>query len=100
MRVLVAGARGFIGRSLCPALEHAGHDVVRGVRPAFDVDDESSVRAALRDVDVAVWLVHGLKRSPTLKRRAMDAARSVIGSEPVDYASWEKETAARFARNA
>lgn len=100
MRVLVAGARGFIGRSLCPALERAGHQVVRGVRPSFDVDDEAKVRAALRDVDVAVWLVHGLKRSPTLKRRALDAARSVMGGARGDYASWETETASRFARHA
>jgi uncharacterized protein YbjT (DUF2867 family) len=90
LKVLVAGARGFIGRALCPALEHAGHHVVYGVRPTFDVDNEPSVRAALHDVDVAVWLVHGLKRSPTLKQRAVGTRR--------DYASWETDTAARFAR--
>ena len=70
MKVLVAGARGFIGRALCPALEHGGHNVVRGVRPAFDVDDESTVRAALVGVDVAVWLVHAMesRRSGTARK--------------------------------
>ncbi len=105
MKVLVAGARGFIGRALCPALEHGHHDVVRGARPRFDVDDERSVREALHGVDVAVWLVHGLKRSPSLKARAVASARGVVrrarnAGGRGDYASWETETAARFARNA
>lgn len=78
LRVLVAGARGVIGRALCPVLARAGHHVVEGVRPAFDVDDEGTMRAALVDVDVAVWLVHGLKH----KR---------------DYAIWETRTASAFA---
>lgn len=94
MKVLVAGARGFIGRALCPALERAGHDVVRGVRPAFDVDDEGSVQRALAGgVDVAVWLVHGLKQSPAWKQRILR-----FGNGRGDYRSWETDTAARFAR--
>lgn len=34
MRVAVTGSTGFIGRALVPALEAAGHEVVRLVRPA------------------------------------------------------------------
>jgi uncharacterized protein YbjT (DUF2867 family) len=79
--VLVAGARGFVGRALCPALEAAGHDVTRGQRPAFDVDDEASVRRALAGQDAAVWLIHGLKNGD-------------------GYAAWEESVAERFARTA
>lgn len=79
MRVLVAGARGFVGSALCPALAGAGHDVLRGVRPAFDVDDEPKVRAALEGQQAAFWLVHGLRR-----RGAYDA--------------WERDVAHRFGR--
>jgi len=76
VKILVAGAGGFVGRALCPALERAGHTVVRGVRPFFDADDVSSVARALEGVDVAYWLIHGLRR---------DA-----------YGSWEKNVAAQF----
>src|SRR5687768_5516360 len=70
-RVLVAGASGFVGRRLCPALEEAGYDVVAmtrrpasydGVgRPvAADVHDPSSLPAALEGCQVAYYLVHSL----------------------------------------
>ncbi len=32
MRVLVAGASGFVGRRLCPVLQASGHDVVAMTR--------------------------------------------------------------------
>jgi uncharacterized protein YbjT (DUF2867 family) len=89
MKILVAGANGFVGRALCPALLAAGHDVRAGVRrvdaaPAgcgapvrFDLDDDDTLVPALRDVDVVVWLVHGLQRE--------------------DFGAWETRVAGHFA---
>ncbi|MBI1948193.1 MAG: NAD(P)H-binding protein [Deltaproteobacteria bacterium] len=88
MRALIIGGTGFVGRALAPALARAGHDVVvGGRRPSApgvdgalvrcDLDDDASVRAALTGVEVAWFLVHGLRRP--------------------DYATWESAAAARFA---
>jgi uncharacterized protein YbjT (DUF2867 family) len=89
MKVLVAGANGFVGRALCPALVAAGHSVRAGVRrpgahvdpggtpTRFDLDDAATLAPALDGVDVVVWLVHGLART--------------------DFAAWEARVAARFA---
>ena len=69
--VLVTGATGFIGRRLVPALLDAGHDVRAMTRRpesydgpgepvGADVSDRASLDEALRDVDVAIYLVHSL----------------------------------------
>ena len=83
-RVLVAGASGFVGRRLCPALEKAGYEVVAmtrnpdrydGVgRPvAGDVHDADSLKPALEGCDAAFYLVHSLD-SPEFERLDAEAA--------------------------
>jgi uncharacterized protein YbjT (DUF2867 family) len=86
MQVLVAGASGFVGTRLCPALVEAGHEVramtrhpddysgvgkpVRG-----DVHDADSLAAALKGCEAAYYLVHSLDDAD-FQRRDADAARS------------------------
>lgn len=84
MRVLVAGASGFVGRRLCVALRDAGHDVRAMTRhpdtyegpgtPVFgDVSDPPSLEEALDGCDAAYYLVHSLD-SKDFKRLDAQAA--------------------------
>jgi uncharacterized protein YbjT (DUF2867 family) len=84
--VLVAGASGFVGRRLCPALEDAGHAVramtrhperYRGAGEAVgaDVRDAASLAAALDGCSAAYYLVHSLD-APDFERRDAEAART------------------------
>src|SRR5215207_9175039 len=86
MKVLVAGASGFVGRRLCPALVEAGHEVramtrhpdrYTGVGDAVygDVSEPDSLRAALAGCDAAYYLVHSLDR-PTFEDDDAAAARA------------------------
>jgi uncharacterized protein YbjT (DUF2867 family) len=72
-RILLTGATGYVGGQLLPALLDAGHTVRCLVRdPARadlpdgaavlrgDVREGAAVRAALRDTDVAYYLVHSM----------------------------------------
>jgi uncharacterized protein YbjT (DUF2867 family) len=85
-RVLVAGASGFVGRRLCPALADAGYDVVAMTRRpesydgvgepvAGDVHDASSLPAALSGCRYAFYLVHSLD-SPDFQRLDAEAAQT------------------------
>jgi uncharacterized protein YbjT (DUF2867 family) len=52
MKVLVAGASGFVGRRLCPALEEAGHQVrAMTRRPETYSGAGEPVRADVHDPD-------------------------------------------------
>src|SRR5919107_4851597 len=83
-RVAVAGATGFVGRRLCPALAAEGYDVVAmtrrplaydGVGEAVpgDVHAPDSLTAALEGCDAAYYLVHSLA-SPDFRRLDAEAA--------------------------
>jgi uncharacterized protein YbjT (DUF2867 family) len=86
---LVAGAGGFVGRHLCPALAAAGYRIRCGsrsparARDAFaqgqwvqlDVSDPRSVETALDGCDVAVYLVHQLDQGPSYPDEEARSAR-------------------------
>jgi len=82
MKLLVAGASGFVGRRLCPALADAGHEVRAMTRrpdrysgagePVHgDVAEPESLAAAAAGCEAAYYLVHSLDK-PTFE--ADDAA--------------------------
>lgn len=86
MKVLVAGASGFVGRRLCPALESAGHDVRAMTRRPddytgvgepvkADVGDEASLASAAAGCDAAYYLVHSLDNANFVKEDARAAWR-------------------------
>jgi uncharacterized protein YbjT (DUF2867 family) len=83
--VLVTGATGFIGRRLVPELVERGMTVRAMTRRpeaydgpgdpvGADVNDPDSLTAALKGVDVAVYLVHSLD-DPDFERKDAEAAR-------------------------
>ena len=86
MKVLVAGASGFVGRRLVPALVEAGHEVRamtrhpdtyqgKGEPVGGDVHDAPSLDAALAGCESAYYLVHSLD-SPDFQRGDAEAAKT------------------------
>jgi uncharacterized protein YbjT (DUF2867 family) len=74
MRLLIAGASGFVGHRLCEALTDAGHEVLAmtrhpdryrgcGTPVRGDVHDPPSLATALQGADAAYYLVHSLDRA-------------------------------------
>ena len=84
VKVLVAGASGFVGRRLCPALAGTGHDVVAMTRnPASyagigtpvhgDVHHPGTLGTAMAGCQAAYYLVHSLS-DPDFERKDAAAA--------------------------
>jgi uncharacterized protein YbjT (DUF2867 family) len=101
VKVLVAGASGFVGRRLCAALEEAGHDVVAMTRnpdryqgPGSpvrgDVQDPSTVQSAMAGGQAAYYLVHSLQdtdfeRKDAAGARAFGEAAARAGLSRIIY---------------
>jgi uncharacterized protein YbjT (DUF2867 family) len=99
--VLVAGASGFVGRRLCPALAAAGQDVRAmtrhpetydgaGTAVHGDVHDAGSLSAALEGCRAAYYLVHSLdskdfQRLDAEAATAFGKAAAAAGVEQIVY---------------
>jgi uncharacterized protein YbjT (DUF2867 family) len=101
MRVLVAGASGFVGRRLCPALVAAGHDVRAmtrrpesypgpGTPVPGDVHDPVGLADSLAGCAIAYYLVHSLDQGDFVRRdaagaQAFGAAAAAAGVRRIVY---------------
>jgi len=101
VKVLVAGASGFVGRRLCPALVDEGHEVLAMTRhPGSyqgsggavygDVHDAETLPRALSGSDGAYYLVHSLdsadfERKDAQAAEAFGAAAAAAGVRRIIY---------------
>ena len=101
MRILVAGATGYIGSRVVPELLRRGHEVVaassrepepqrfswgdRVTSVQMDATDPEQVAAAVRGVDAVCYLVHGLSMLDfrVRDRLAAEAMRDAVASAGV-----------------
>jgi uncharacterized protein YbjT (DUF2867 family) len=91
-KVLLTGATGFIGKRVYPALVQAGWDVTSASRHTegregdarrwvrFDVQDESSVAAALRGHDAVLYLIHAMGQDGDFEEKESRAAETLLRS--------------------
>ncbi len=101
MRVLIAGASGFVGQRLAAALAADGHDVVamtrhpasyRGAGTAVfgDVSDPGSLPDAMKGCEAAYYLVHSLAEADFARKdaaaaRAFGEAAAAAGPQRIIY---------------
>lgn len=85
MRIAVAGAAGFVGSNLVPALQDKGHDVVALDRASIeddvesyeiDLTDKESFEQYLDDVDVAYYLVHSMSAGDSFSEIERNCAKN------------------------
>ncbi|MEM6334534.1 MAG: DUF2867 domain-containing protein [Planctomycetota bacterium] len=93
MRVLVTGGTGYIGGRLAPRLVERGHDVRVSARDLArlktrpwagvvkelveaDLADADSLAAAVKDVDVAYYLVHSMTHTADFRQRDRELAEA------------------------
>jgi len=85
VKLLVAGASGFVGRRLCPALAEAGYEVIAMTRnpagyagagtPVYgDVHDPATLDTAMAGCQAAHYLVHSLSDADFERKDAAAAA--------------------------
>ena len=94
MRVLLTGATGFVGCHLLPALEAVGCEVRCGTRNPdaarasdpqrewvyLDVEERSSIDAAIAGCDAALFLVHGMGQGRDYPEREARSAENFLGA--------------------